>query len=207
MIRGSETPSQNPTPNKNQNSAAASKQNFDPSKTDYANYGKNQFIFQPLVVNPTEIPDPDVEDTEYYTGHKYTDPQLVNKDLVELGLDGEINSYIMPFTLNSVIQAQEQADAKHVDPKIPITLPPATILKKTRRQGQKSIYNISDEYKKLVDTYRNIREKRQNEERIGKLYGAKPINYKVEDLKAENKEIHDISKVSFEKPLVFSLEG
>lgn len=131
---------------------------------------------------------------------------MVNKDLVELGLDGTINSYVMPFTLNSVIESQMKASAQNTEPKIPM-LPPATVLTKTRRDMKKSHYNVSEKYKKLLDTYNTLRDKRQNEERIGKLYGTKSLDDKIDGFKEARKEMQDMSKVSFEKPIVFSLEG
>lgn len=110
---------------------------------------------------------------------------------------------MLPFNLDSVVQAQIKAPP-NTDAKFPV-VKPATELTRTRKGMNKSHYNVSEKYKRLLDTYHSMREKRQNEERIGKLYGVKRT--KVDDLKTINKEMDDVSKVSFEKPLVFSLEG
>ncbi|GJQ78261.1 hypothetical protein Trydic_g22104 [Trypoxylus dichotomus] len=180
------------------------KTNWDPAKVDLSNYGNNQFLWQPLLVKATEVPDPDMEDTEYYSGRKYTNPELVHNNLVSIGLDGTISSYIMPFTLSSVVQGQLNAGPK-AEPKFPVEKP-ATVLAKPRMASDSSYYNVSEKYKRLLDTYHTLRQKRQDEERIGKLYGTKSTKTN-DDIQRLNDEIHDISKVNFEKPIVFSLDG
>ncbi|XP_071053830.1 uncharacterized protein PF3D7_1120600-like isoform X2 [Onthophagus taurus] len=62
----------------------------------------------------------------------------------------------------------------------------------------------TDKYKKLIEAYESLRDKRQNEDRFSKLFATKDDDKLI--LKAANKQIQDISKVNFEKPLVYSLD-
>lgn len=176
------------------------------NKTDYKTYGKNQFIEQPLLVNPTNVPDLSIEKTEKQTGHKYSNPELVNKNLVSLGLDG-VNSYIVPLNIKEIIQTQMKADKEHKNPVFKI-MRPGTLHHK-REVGNvddRTQWKVSDKYKKLLEAVTNAREKRQNEEMIGRLYGRslQEKNDKFARLKATN-EAEEISKLEFERPVVFTL--
>lgn len=64
----------------------------------------------------------------------------------------------------------------------------------------KTKWNVSDKYKKLIETAAKIRLKRKTEEKLGKLYGDKFNRQNSEN------DIKDYSRIKFESPVVYSLD-
>ena len=159
-----------------------------------------------MLASPTHVPDLSIENTEKQTGRKYSNPELVNKNLVSLGLDG-VHSYIVPFNINEIIQTQIKADKEHKDAVFKITRPGTVHHKReVEKLADRTQWKVSDKYKRLLEAVTNAREKRQNEEMIGRLYGRslQQKSDKFAKLKAAN-EAEEISKLEFERPVVFTL--
>lgn len=67
----------------------------------------------------------------------------------------------------------------------------------------KTNWNVSDKYKRLIETAAKIRLKRKTEEKLGKLYGEK-LNRQTTS--SDNGDIKDYSQIKFESPVVYSLD-
>lgn len=68
---------------------------------------------------------------------------------------------------------------------------------------------VSEKYKKLIQAAESIRKKRENEDRLGKLFGKiekKSIKDEDSDMKLFDKDSPEFSHARFETPVVFSLK-
>lgn len=73
-------------------------------------------------------------------------------------------------------------------------------LVKRETKLNKTNWNVSDKYKKLIETATKVRLKRKTEEKLGKLFGEK-LNKPIYD-----NDIKDYSQIKFESPVVYSLD-
>lgn len=70
-----------------------------------------------------------------------------------------------------------------------------------KREVPKTNWDVSDKYKKLMETAALIRMKRKTEEKLGKLFGDK-----VEKDASSDSDVKDYSRIKFESPVVYSLD-
>lgn len=73
-------------------------------------------------------------------------------------------------------------------------------LVKRETKNKVTKWDVSNEYKKLMETAAKIRLKRKTEEKLGKLFGEKLKKPNVEA------DIKDYSQIKFESPVVYSLD-
>lgn len=120
---------------------------------------------------------------------------LVEKDLEDLGLDNA-KGFVAPFDLDKYIEEAK----RHANQTSEEDTQRYTNLVKREIGSDKTMWDVSEKYKKLVATAAQIRKKRETEEKLGKLFGKKS------EKSNSASEVKDYSEIKFESPVVFSID-
>ncbi|KAF2893347.1 hypothetical protein ILUMI_12826 [Ignelater luminosus] len=160
--------------------------------------------------------------------------ELINKQLDSIGL-GPTRSYKPKINIEKLIQDNlnkikykeyqntlSQPSNSHINSKVKYRnddnlLDSGEDYEKSKSEHKREIMEnenennpkVSEKYKKLIQAAESIRKKRENEDRLGKLFGKiekKSIKNEDNDMKLFDKDSPEFSHARFETPVVFSLK-